>query len=484
MRTPILAAAFALAFMAVPAHADPDPADIPAILAEAGPGTRWGLVVVDPDGKEVIAINPEGRFMPASNTKVFTTAAAMWSMATGKFPDAEGAGASVRLEPGAKRQLPDVVLAGYGDARLSAAMDCTIDCLATLADAVAARTRRVGNIVGDDTAFPDQRWGPGMSWNNIPTPWGTGISALTIDDNEMRAIVTPGTIGDPPTVDVPTYFTVENHAKTIAGDSEAIVYDRMPGSRVLVVTGSIGRQAKPESLRLGIDDPAHYAAWQLATMLRARGVAIGGEVLSRHRPLLPEDDPAGRAGPAARPPRPAALATLSPAPLYEDIMTINKVSQNLHADLLLRRVGAIEGTGSIADGQAVVRSMLAQAGVPDGMVSLSDGSGMSTYNRVAPRGMVTLLRWIAAQPWGAKWAETLPIGGVNGSLARRYANTPLAGKLHAKTGSLNATNALAGYLTAASGKTYTFAIYANDVPDGIRGTEYMDRALLAFAAGH
>ncbi|HEY8604251.1 D-alanyl-D-alanine carboxypeptidase/D-alanyl-D-alanine endopeptidase [Tsuneonella suprasediminis] len=498
MHRSTLAAAIAFALLAVPAHADtsaptaparemshsPATSDAAAILAEAGPGTRWGLVIADPNGEEIVTIDPEGRFMPASNTKIFTTAVAMWSVASGQFTDAEGAGATVRLELGAHRHTSDVVLAGYGDARLSAADDCVTDCLSTLADAIAANTRRVGNVVGDDTAFPDQRWSPGMSWNNIPSPWGTGVSALTLDDNETRAMVTPGEIGEAPQVTVSEYYTVENHARTIEGDSEAIAYDRMPNSRVLIVTGTIGNDAEPESLRLGIDDPAHYAAWRLAQMLRARGVAVTGEVLSRHRPLLPEDDPALRAGPAARPPRPSALATATPAPLYDDIVTINKVSQNLHADLLLRRVGAIGGTGSIADGQAVVRAMLAEAGVPELMVSLSDGSGMSSYNRVAPRGMVTFLNWIARQPWGAKWTETLPIGGTDGSLRRRFADTPLAGQIHAKTGSLNATNALAGYLTAASGKRYTFAIYANDVPDDVRATQYMDRALTAFAAAH
>ncbi len=70
----------------------------------------------------------------------------------------------------------------------------------------------------------------------------------------------------------------------------------------------------------------------------------------------------------------------------------NKVSQNLHAELLLRRVGRQNGTGSIADGLAVVRAMLEQAGVPRTAYDFSDGSGMSTYNRAAPRGVVTFLR--------------------------------------------------------------------------------------------
>ena len=144
---------------------------------------------------------------------------------------------------------------------------------------------------------------------------------------------------------------------------------------------------------------------------------------------------------------------------------------------MLRRVALRAGSGSIADGQTVVRAMLAEAKVPRAAFDFSDGSGMSSYNRVAPRGVVTFLRWVAQQPWGAAWRATLPVGG-EGTLTRRFAGTALDRKIFAKTGTLNATNALAGYLTAKSGTTLTFAIYANDVPDGASATGAMDRALL------
>ena len=479
-----LAAAFALVF-GPSAGAETPSSDPATILAEAGPGTRWGLMVSDTEGREIVAIDPDGRFMPASNTKVFTTAAAMWQAAQGTFAEAGNGGARVRLAPAQRGRAPNVILEGRGDARMSAAADCVTDCLATLADAVAARTRSVHDVIGDDTLFPDQRWSPGMSWNNIPTSSGTGISALTVNDNEIAATVTPAAVGAAPTVALPSYYSVENHALTVEGDKDDLAFDRAPNGRTLVLSGTISASAKPSVLALAVDDPAHYAAWRLAEMLRARGVKVTGTVSVRHRPLLPIDDPEKR-DPNARldPPDLPALATLQPEALAADVNTINKVSQNLHAELLLRRLGLISGTGSIADGQVVVRAMLDQAGVPPHAVSLSDGSGMSSYNRVSPRGMATLLRWIARQPWGATWRETLPVGGVDGTLRRRFANTSLAGRIFAKTGTLNATNALAGYLTAASGRTLVFAIYANDVPEDVKATAIMDRALLAVAAAN
>ena len=270
--------AAALALLAAPpAHAEPTPADPAVILAEAGPGTRWGLVVTDAQGTEVVALDPDGRFMPASNTKVFTTAAAMWRMSDGSFPTEGNGGIVVQLEPRGKGSAPNLVLRGRGDARLSSAQSgCTTDCLVDLVNRLAPKLGSIHAVVGDDTAFPDQRWSPGMSWNNIPTSSGTGVSALTVDDNEIAATVTPGQVGAPPTVRMPGYYTLENHATTVPGDKEELAYDRAPNGRTLVLSGTIGSAAEPETLALGVDDPADYAAWLVDNMLRARGVRISG----------------------------------------------------------------------------------------------------------------------------------------------------------------------------------------------------------------
>lgn len=466
-----------LVFVATPAAAqDSLQSRVEAKLGEAGPGVRYGLVVAGEDGKEIVAVNPEGRFIPASNTKMFTTAAAFATLPGIDQPDATG-GASVRIDG------HDVLLEGHGDARMSSARDCTVDCLAALADAVAAKTRVVHDVIGDDTRFPDERWGPGMSWNNIPSRSGTATSALTLDDNELPAQVIPGAAGEAPKLDMLPYFEIENRAVTVASGKTDIGFDRLPLSRKIRLTGTIVAGAEPEKLRFGIDDPADYAAWRLKTLLEERGVRVTGTALARHRPLSPSDNPEIRKGaPAPRPPQPEPLARLTPAPLIEDLTLTNKVSQNLHAELFLRRVAVQQGSGSIADGVAVVEAMLAGARVPRRAYDFSDGSGMSSYNRVAPRGVVVFLRWVAAQPWGAAWRTTLPNAGIDGTLARRFKGTPLEGKLFAKTGTLNATNGLSGYMIAKSGRTLTFSAYANDVPEGVVATKAMDAALELIAA--
>lgn len=432
--------------------------------------------MTDPQGREIVAINPDQRFIPASNTKIVTTAAAFATLPALDRPDT-GGGAAVRIEDS------DVILTGSGDARLSSAPDCMTNCLAALADAVAARTSRVGDVIGDATLFPDERWSAGMSWNNIPSRYGTAIAALTLDDNELAAAVTPARPGEAPGVSPPGYLAIDNRAVTVAaGGKTDLDFDRLPFDRTIRITGTIAADAKPQTLRFGIDDPAHYAAWRLAALLRERGVRVTGEAKSRYRPIGPGDDPRERnSTPPVRAPSPMQLATLTPPPLLDDIRTINKESQNLHAELLLRRIGLAGGAGSVADGVKRAEAMFAAAGVPRTAWDFSDGSGMSTYNRISPRGMTRLLNWAASQPWGRAFRETLPIGGEDGTLARRFKGTVLEGRIFAKTGTINATNALAGYMLTRGGKTLTFAAYANDVPSGAAATPAMDAALVAIA---
>lgn len=355
------------------------------------------------------------------------------------------------------------------------------DCLAALADAVAARVRRVGDVVGDDTWFPDQRWGPGMSWNNIGREDGTAVSALTLDDNVVQLAIAPGKAGEPPRAAPPAWLRLRNEARAIAEGEATIAVEQRINRREARLYGEIPASAPPFELTLGLDDPAERAAWALRDMLVARGVRVSGTVRARHRAVAVEDDKP-RAAPLATP-EPDWLARLTPPPLAEDVAITNKRSQNLHAELLLRRLGRLNGGGSLADGLAQVEAVLASAGVPRAGYDFSDGSGMSTYNRASPRATVALLRWAAGQSWGEAFRASLAVGGEDGTLRRRFAGTPLQGRIRAKSGSVNGASALSGYLTAASGQELVFSIYANDMPGGAGATPFIDAALQAVAAG-
>lgn len=313
-----------------------------------------------------------------------------------------------------------------------------------------------------------------MSWNNIGTPSGTAVSALMVDDNVALLEVRPGDPGKPPELAAPGWFTIANRAQTVEGGPTALRLVRAVNSREIALEGTIALDAAPWLARLGIDDPAAYGAWALVQALRAMGVKVTGAARVEEG-----------AGAALGEP----LAAIPAVPLGEEVARINKDSQNVHAEALLRRLGIVaapvEGgpePGSLEAGLAAMRAALAPAEIPAAGFDLHDGSGMSSYNRLSPAATVALLRWARAQLWAQSFQASLALAGTDGTLARRLTATPLAGRLSAKTGTLNAASALSGYLTAASGKRLTFAFFAGDYPEGTAVAELMDQALLAVAA--
>ena len=431
----------------------PPPAPFEAMEVE---GVRWGVSVMTLDGREVFSKKADERFTPASNTKVFTSAAAFHYL--GGLDEAEpAAGTSLWLEPGEEGAAPDLVLKGAGDPGLMDSPDCVDNCLHQLADAVvAAGILRVGDVIGDDSLLPAAPWGQGWSWNNFVWYYTAPVSALSVNENTLGLSVAPGAApGDSAVLgwaQGDDLLALDNEALTgPAGSVPTLRMERVPGLETLRLTGYIPADAAPRMYAVAVRDPAEAAAARFIRLLIERGVTVEGGGLARHEAV-----PADAGG--------VLLARLTPAPVSESIRRILVNSQNLHAELLLRRIALARGELSPEGGAEVFAALAAEAGLSPVEIGLFDGSGLSTYNRVTPRGMAQFLAWSAAQPWGDAWRAMLPVGGANGTLARRFKGTSLEGKVFAKTGSLHGVNALSGYMTARSGQTLIFAVYANDRP--------------------
>lgn len=397
--------------------------------------------------------------------------------------------------------------------------------LERLADAVvAANVVEIdGDVVGDDTRFA---WEPyPEDWAQDDLLWGYGapVSALSVHDNQVLVGVRPGTqTGEPAVVEteagMPAWWAIEaRDLRTApAGSGTHVAFGRLPGRpRALRIWGTIAVGAPELTEELSIEEPALFAAEALRGMLADRGVQVTGVARAEHRlPLATTGfreqirqtfDRQIAAGAccvgdgcvcAGVPPLTApVLAEVRSPTVAEDAMATNKESLNLHAELLLERLGLQsaepgEGTapdgrvlldaGSRAAGVRVVRSVLAQAGIHPDDVVLVDGSGLSTHDLVTPRAMVQLLLWASGQPWFAAWRSTLPVGGVDGTLASRFTQGPLRGRLHAKTGTLGESRALTGYLQCASGRVVAISVMVDGhAPGGTADRDAMDRMVEA-----
>jgi D-alanyl-D-alanine carboxypeptidase/D-alanyl-D-alanine-endopeptidase (penicillin-binding protein 4) len=288
------------------------------------------------------------------------------------------------------------------------------------------------------------------------------------------------------------YYSLVSSVSTTEDPAQAGVgVHRDPGDRVIHVDGWVAEN-HPYSTELAIEDPPLYAAIALRHELQARGIAVDGAAVSTHefqgnpddflhqsREPLSLPSASGTAGAmaaaaadsgAAQTCRGMCPVTLvhTSAPLSQDVTVTLKESQNLHAEVMLRRLGVAFGEAAapqsspLDQGARVIRQFLINAGLsPDDFVFF-DGSGLSAKDLVTPRATAQLLAFATRQPWFAAWKASLPIAGVDGTLASRFAQTPLQGHIFAKTGTLGESRALSGYVDAASGRQVIFSIFADD----------------------
>lgn len=463
-------------------------ARITAVLAQANANKLdWGIEVADRDtGAVLYELNADHFFTPASNTKVVTTMLALSSLgADYRFHTT----LESKLAVGADGHLAgDLILVGRGDPDLSNRRfpfagrndraGPAEKVLAELADAAVAKGLREvdGDIVGDDGYYPYDPYPAGWSSGDLFFAFASPVSAIAYNDNVVSVIVAPGQrLGDPAILQTEPAAALGSFTSDIttgppdAPSDFAVV--RQPGPNFILLRGTIGLGRTPTRLDLAMAEPALTAAASLKQLLEARGVRVTGTIRAQHSPP-PYSNAAGEpimpppsVQPAETQPVPNVLAEHLSEPLLESIRLTNKMSHNLHAELLLRAVGHQKfGVGSTAAGLKAEREFLHAAGVADGDILLSDGSGLSRDNLVTPRGMVALLQYAANQPWEKDFVSTLPISGADGTLEGRMTNSPASGLIEAKTGEIEHDRALSGYATTLRGATLVFAIFYNNNP--------------------
>jgi serine-type D-Ala-D-Ala carboxypeptidase/endopeptidase (penicillin-binding protein 4) len=441
-----------------------------AALSAAGPDKgAWGVLVTDAATGEVLyARNADAYFMPASNAKLFTTAFALAALG----PDYRVR--TTVASPGAIDTngvlSGDLVLMGRGDANLSNRKfpfnkkeereGPPEKVMAEFADAVAARGVKevAGDVVADDSMFQHEKFPSGWLVDDILWSYGAAVSAIAVNDNTFSLEIRPAANeGEPARYEAglaADFYTVENLIGTGArGSEEKLAVARDPGSRLIRLSGTMPLDAQTRRLTIAIEDPAEYAASLLARLLQARGVKIDGRSRARH---------AGAQSVDAAAPQ-TILAEHTSVPLSEEIRLTNKNSENVHAELLLL-LAAHEKTGAndYEDALKVASDFFRAAGIADGDVVLSDGSGLSRKDLVTPRAVVQLLRFAATQPWGELYRSTLPVAGEDGTLSDRMKNTPAAARIAAKTGTIGHGNTLSGYATTIRGAHLLFSILGNN----------------------
>jgi serine-type D-Ala-D-Ala carboxypeptidase/endopeptidase (penicillin-binding protein 4) len=454
---------------------------------------RWGVLVTSLEsGDTLFALNPEEPLAPASNQKLFTSAAALHLLG----PDFRFA--TYLLTDGVVR---DGVL--HGNLRLYGTGDPTVGganparptgaslwFLETL-QALGIREIR-GDVIGDGTFFSGDPRRPSWNPNDLDHWYAAPISGLNYQENMVSLRVEPPRFAGAPatihTIPEGARLPIRNETGPLASiggpsirSGLAVVRDDPDGA--IRVVGQLLPRDREVWRALTVSDPPQYAASVFVRTLELGGITVrGGAASDQSAPA------AGRGGgvtgrtrfapaisAAERETEWQTLAVHHSPPVSELIHTVNKRSHNLFSEALLLAMGRVgSGDGSFEGGQAVLlRFLVDSVGIPESHLHIEDGSGLSRLNRTSPLGLVRLLAWMEASPFRDPFLQSLPVAGNRRELGR-MGGTPAAGNLWAKTGTIHQTSALSGIVRSGDGERLAFSIVVNGVPSTSRAKRVED----------
>jgi len=427
---------------------------------------EWGLLVVDAtSGETLYQKDADKYFVPASNMKLLTTALALDTLGPDyRFRTTIETDGTLAKDG---KLSGDLILVGRGDPNLSNRkfpFDTKEEfdgppekALAELADALVAKGVKEisGDVVGDDSYFPRERYPDGWEIDDMVWEYGAPISAIVVDDNTVTLTLTASdNAGDRVQAviePVEQEFTVKNEIVTVgAKEKPDLRLTREPGSHLVVISGTLPARSSPRKLVLAIQEPAQHAGELLGKLLADRGVKLDGKIRAQHDPD-PEE--------ASR----TVLAEHLSIRLGDAVKLVNKISQNLHTEVLLRTAARQSGRWSDPDDvPKFAKAFYVKVGIRDDDVVQTDGSGLSRHDLVTPRAFVTLLQYVQKQSWFPDYYASLPVAGVDGTLNERMKEAGIAGRIHAKTGSVSHVRTLTGFAETTGGRRLIFSFLSNN----------------------
>jgi D-alanyl-D-alanine carboxypeptidase/D-alanyl-D-alanine-endopeptidase (penicillin-binding protein 4) len=460
-----------------------------------------GVKIVSLDTNKVIfEENAEKYFMPASNMKSYTVAAAMEKLSPDfKFvtsvyapamPDANGV---VR---------GDLSIYGRGDVSFSTAFYDGdyykgLDALAT--KIVEAGVKRIeGNLVGDESYFTGNPIPPSWEWEDLQWYYGAEISALPVNDNAVDLSIKPNSINLPCVVRVlPANAVVKivNRCTTSAtGAKREIQIVKKIDQNTIEINGTMPLEDKGYKGFIAVSRPAQLFVEMLRGLLIQKGVAITGQ-----NKVINAKDKAVSAIASSVPP--VEITKIESPPFSLVAAKTMKPSQNTYTETILWTLGEqigrkqesslaidefsirkLQQTSSADFGLKVVQNFMSEIGVAPDSVIQWDGSGLSRHNLITPNSAVQLYTYMSKSRYADAWRNSLTIGATDGTLKNRFKETVAAANVRGKTGTIDQVSALSGYVTTASGERLVFSILVNGVSDVRLRQAVIDEIVIALAS--
>ena len=404
--------------------------------------SRWGILIQPLSSTATLySRDSQKYFIPASNVKLLTTAAALQKL-----------GADFRIKTSVySGENGDLYIAGRGDPSITETQ------LKSLAQQLKQRgISGVNRLIGDDSYFQGNAVNPNWEWEDAQAGYGAPINSLIFNQNAIELLLSPQAIGQPLKVTfaepkLTNQWQIQNNSVTVAqNESEFIAVGRDFDRSAIRVSGQLKVGAASESAYVAVVNPANNFVQQFQQVLAAEGIPVKQTLVASTSSNFNRE-----------------LAAVESPALAELVKETNRESNNLYAEVLLRLLGKVtaqmpvpqEDTSQI--GLKELTTALTQLGVNPNSYKLADGSGLSRHNLISPEALVQTLRLMANSPAASIYRASLPVAGESGTLKNRINTTPNRVILQAKTGTLSGVSALSGYIEVPNYEPLVFSIIVN-----------------------
>lgn len=453
------------------------------ILSPEASRGRVGVKIVSlKTGKVLFENDAEKYFIPASNMKNFSVAAALEKLG----PDFRFVTSVYAIaKPDAAGTIKgDLRIFGRGDVSISTAfnngdyykgIDNLVDKIA------AAGVKRIeGDLVGDESYFKGNPVPYTWEWDDLQWYDGAEISALPANNNAVDLTVKPGASnGSPCVVNVLPQTSlmpfVNKCTTSRAGQSRTLKVFKPLGRNTLEISGSMPIGDNGFTGYIAFTHPGDLFVDLLKERLQLKGIIVTGVARTKFS-ALPSDSSQ------------IEIAKLESPPFSIIAAPTMKASQNMFSETILWTLGeeyrrqSSSNADSSTLGLNVVKEWMKQIGIPADSVIPYDGSGMSRHNLVTPASVVALYTFMAKQSkYKQAWLDSLTVGGVDGTLRRRFTGTTAEGNIRGKTGTLDQVSALSGYLTTAGGEQVVISVIVNGVAEPRNRTSLIDDIVVQLA---
>ena len=442
------------------------------------------IAAIDHSGRVRVALNGREAFKPASNMKIVTTAAALATLG----PEYRFRTELIATKSPADGTVNgDLILRGTGDPNISGRFydgdpTALLRSWATALREKLKLKRVTGDLIVDDSFFDDE-WFPETWKRSQEGRWYSAqVSPLSLNDNCIDVRITPaGSVGGAARVRIlpaTSAIQLSGRPRTVGGKRPRVTIHRKTGTNEIKVGGKIGRNAAELTDFVTVDDPALFFGTVLAEVIEKSGIAIDGRV----RRVTPgkrfyEKHPRK----ASSNSRSEEVILVSHTSTFrQDLPVVNKRSQNLHAEILLKTLGArVVGEGSRAAGATAIRQYLEKKKIDADGLAVVDGSGLSHGNRLSSLLLARVLQSVKAEAYFSHFRDSLAIAGKDGTLQRRFKRyKQLRGRVYAKTGNISGVSALSGYLLDGE-RAWCFSILVNRFPQKAKSPRDLQEAIVA-----